>query len=284
MCSSMFSFFLSFKNQNHQATLASMSHQIQMLTASFQDVLVLDKDPCDKCEHSPCLSDDGETKRTVDSTITGMESCSLDGVPLELWSSDWSSFDDSVSSMSSDESSHWSQPEVATRRRLFPNMLPSAPVREVSDHCPKKDDEAVNDGDDISQGSSSSNTYERTLRQQEGVLKPPVFEHIIVNTKPRWSLFARCMSGASNTWWCYTPRQDLLLVASGTIEHDNSNSSLPVVQTSKSCLIRRSKYTGVGRKPQTRRHSRSVSFDYSVSVFEYEAQRAAPPGWSTYFF
>lgn len=222
-----------------------MPNQIKLSTDSFQGIFAPDMDGDHKHKKSSCcLSDDVETKRAESST-TSMEPCSLYCVPFELWSSEWSSCDDSVSTMSSEESSHQSRP-FSTRRTLFPNVI------SAMGNCPQyfskdKEEYDSDESDDTSQDMNSSNTYERTLRHQEEVKPLP---KRTVSIKHRWSFFARCMGDTTNQSSYWTSDRDMLLLlasnttnsASPTSHQQTQSDSALVVKKMKPCL-KRSKHT-----------------------------------------
>jgi hypothetical protein len=202
--------------------------------------------------------------------------------PKWVHSSKEVSDDASFSSMSSNENEpcqrrqifamHWDRSpstHSSKRSRPFPN------AKGVTRPCP------FAAGSDVdSDETDTENTYERTLKQQEGIK-----ESSILANSGRRRIFGGCMNRSdpqlerSTSCFAMSPKLSAL-----TRRNAFSDSAL-VVQKLPSCL-RPSKYSGEKRTRLQSDRSLPVSFSANVTFVTYEMpqEQWAASGWSNLFY
>jgi hypothetical protein len=202
-------------------------------------------------------------------------------LPPDLVSASSGSCDDgSVSSLSSDEetaplrrsifSSHW-KAEGKRQTSMRARALPTADV--VTTSCPFS--EYSDDETDFDE-NASGNTYERTLRKQEGIKASS-------EKVDRRKIFAGCINSdpiffeRSNCFRMNSPLSEM------TRRHAFSDSAL-VVKKPSSCL-RSPRYAGDESARHSTDSSQSVSFAASVTVIKFKVpqEQWASSGWSSFF-
>ena len=258
-------------------------------TQSISDAL---NGPTGRSGH--CYQNKSSLAETKHTELTGIESYDDAEIRCRLVDEEVTGFpawveqsgccdDDSMSSLESDEgrssqrrpifASHWEKSSVTrSTKRIGP-----FPKRKLVPHpCPY----SVGSDDEVgSTASNSGNTYERTLKQDEGIKASSE-----VNPDRR-SIFARCLSRvepplqrAVSSCFSMSPQLSAL-----SRRNALSDSAL-VVKKSPSCL-RSSKYSGAKPVRDASRRSLPVSFNSTVSVVKYEIpqEQWAATGWSSLF-
>lgn len=192
--------------------------------------------------------------------------------------------DASLSSMSSNENEtcqrrqifamHWDRsPSTHSSKRNRP--FPKAQI--ATRPCPFS---GGSDNDVDSDETDSENTYERTLKQQEGIK-----ESSLLANSGRRRIFGGCMNRSdaqlerSTSCFAMSPKLSAL-----TRRNAFSDSAL-VVQKLPSCL-RPSKYSGDKRTRISSDRSLPVSFSANVTFVTYEMpqEQWAASGWSNLFY
>lgn len=192
--------------------------------------------------------------------------------------------DDSLSSLSSDEAkpsqrrpifaSHWDK-SSATRSMKRSGPFPKRKL--VAHPCPYSTE---SDDDVGSLTDHSGNTYERMLKQQEGIKT----SSSTVNSDRR-SIFAGCITRtepslqrAASSCFAMSPQLSAL-----SRRNAFSDSAL-VVKKPPSCL-RSSKYSGTKPVRESPSQSLPVKFSPTVKIVKYEIpqEQWAAAGWSSLF-